>query len=70
MEAFRLNPRYIFSVCLSLIFICIAGLNVHAQNKRISDSLVIIYETGEYEPNQLIGILEEIAAENPIRTKN
>ncbi len=65
MVQFRSCSDHLFKTCLALCWMFLLGLNVNAQNKRISDSLIIIYETENYEPEDLIGLLEEIAAKNP-----
>ncbi len=65
MVQFRLYSDSFYKTCLALCCMFFLGLNVNAQSKRISDSLIIIYETENYEQEDLIGLLEEIAAKNP-----
>ncbi|MEZ2414291.1 adenylate/guanylate cyclase domain-containing protein [Muriicola sp. E247] len=52
----------IFRFLWLVIFLCQVG---YAQNQKIADSLVLIYESGNYEDDQLINILSDIAANSP-----
>ncbi|MEY8021815.1 adenylate/guanylate cyclase domain-containing protein [Muriicola sp. SD30] len=51
----------IFRFLWLVLFLCQFG---YAQNQKIADSLVLLYESGNYEDDQLINILSDIAAKS------
>jgi tetratricopeptide (TPR) repeat protein len=66
MQGYRQHPGFIFSrLCIWIFILIISADHGFAQNQKKTDSLLAIYESGDYTPDQMIGLLGDIAGHSP-----